>query len=293
MQETKNLRRDKRLASPALSLLLDGIGYGVRNWSLGGFLLEGAPEIGAGGLLQGELRVEGAEEAVAFAALVLRRDVPKGTLACRFVRPSAALIDALDRVTATRLRAPGRRATQAAAMAATLLLAALPAWAAGPSATAAPASTLVPGGFALPEFRLNFPDMLATPPAEGDLQISLMSSDKSVLQFLFSPRSQFGMLSDPGTGTSRSYVGLSWNLFENNGFFSNFGIAGSLTRPGAEEMNRHGLGPPLALHSTVEFGYQLGSQHSLTLSLDHASAPDLFGDHGDSSNFRLRYGLKF
>ena len=108
-----------------------------------------------------------------------------------------------------------------------------------------------------------------------------------MLQFLFSPRSQFGIATDPDTGTSRSYAGLSWNLFENNGFFGNLRPRRQLRRgSGAEEMDRRALGPPLALHSTFEFGYQLGDQHSLTLSLDHATTPDFLTERNELDNFQ-------
>jgi len=284
--ERQDLRRDKRRARPALCLTIGEDEYCVRNWSLGGFLLDRAPEIGVGGLLHGKLRIGGARRGLPFTALVLRRNLPADTLACRFVNPDRVLFNALDGAMSGRFLSRGIGGV-GAALGAMVFLAAPQAFAAGPIT----ASTLVPGGFALPEFRLDFPDLLAGQPS-SDLQISLTSSDKSVLQFLFSPRSQLGTVTDPGTGTSRSYLGLSWNLFENSGFFGNFGLAGSFTQPGAEETNRRALGPPLAVHGTVEFGYQIGNQHSLSLSLDHASAPDLF-EHSDYSNFRLRYGLKF
>ena len=58
-------------------------------------------------------------------------------------------------------------------------------------------------------------------------------------------------------------------------------------------MYRRSLGPPLALHSTFEFGYELGDRHSLTLSLDRATAPDIFNEHNELDNLHLRYGLKF
>jgi hypothetical protein len=271
---------------------MDGADYCARNWSLGGFLLDAAPNVRVGSLLQGQLHIGARKQGVGFTALTLRRDEPEGTLACRFVNPSAALFDALDGAMAARFRSRGAGLLGAMLAASLLLTQPHQAAAAASSASTGPGGALVPGGFALPEFRLNFPDLLAGPPS-GDLQISLTSSDKSVLQFLFSPRSQFGFNTDPGTGTSRGYVGLSWNLFENSGFFGNLGFAGSLTRPGAEEMYRRSLGAPLAVHGTFELGYQINDQHSLTLSLDHATAPDLFSEHGDYNNFRLRYGLKF
>ena len=266
---------------------MDGTEYCARNWSLGGFLLDTAPEVCVGSLLQGDLRIGARQDGLAFTALTLRRNVPDGTLACRFVNPSATLFNALDAAMAARFVSRGA-GLFGAILAGAVLMTPPQAAVAGSAANAA----LVPGGFALPEFRLDFPDLLAGPPA-GDLQISLTSSDKSVLQFLFSPRSQFGFNTDPGTGTSRGYVGLSWNLFDNSGFFGNLGFTGSLTRPGAEEMYRRSFGPSLAVHGTFELGYQIGNQHSLTLSLDHATAPDPYSEHSDYNNFRLRYGLKF
>jgi hypothetical protein len=291
--EHKEFRRDRRYSVPAVSVITAAGEHRARNWSLGGLLLDRAPGLAAGGQVAGQLRVGGRSDSFDVTAEVVRRNTPEGTIACRFVDPSPAMVSALDGALAARLL--GRRTAARAGALGVLAAAAL--LMAAPQALAASGGggALVPGGFPLPEFRLNFPDLLAGPPPMGpsDLKISLTSPDKSVLQFLFSPRSQFGFSTDRETGTSRSYAGLSWNLFENSGFFGNLDLSGSFTRPGATELYRNDLGPPLALHSTFEFGYQLGAQHSLTLSLDHATAPDLFGDRYDNNNLRLRYGLKF
>jgi hypothetical protein len=170
----------------------------------------------------------------------------------------------------------------------------LPALAAGVT----PLGLLVPGGAPRPELRREFTSPLAGPPAlapgnDGDLEISLTSADRSVLHFLFSPRPQLGMDVDRETGVSRSFAGLSWNVFDNAGFYGNLGLAGSLTRSGPEELNRRLFGAPLALHSSFEFGYQIGNNNSLSLSVDHASTPDFLNDRNELNNLRLRYGLKF
>jgi hypothetical protein len=288
----KELRRDRRYASPPVTLVLGGADYVARDWSLGGFLLEAAPEIDAGARINGRIRVAGRDDSFDIIAQAVRRDVKAGTLACRFVDPSSAMVTALDAAVAARFlrRRPGRAALGAAVLAAFLLAAS--------RAVAAGGGVLVPGSAPLPQFHLDFPNLLieplGAPAVPGDLEISLTSPDRSVIQFAFSPRSRFGMTTDAETGTSRSYAGLSWNLFENSGFFGNLSLAGSLTRPGAEEMMNHrGLGPPLALHSMFEFGYQLGDRHSLTLSLDRSTAPDIFSERNELDNLLLRYGLKF
>jgi hypothetical protein len=176
----------------------------------------------------------------------------------------------------------------------------MPAWAGGPApATATDGGELVRGGAPIPEFHVDLADpglVLGEPRPtadQGRLEISLGAPDSGVLSFVFSPRPQFGASLDRTTGTSRSYLGLSWDVFRGNGFFGSVGIAGSLTRPGAEEPSRSLLGPPVALHGTLELGYRLGEQHSLSLSVDHAHAPDLAGGGDGGDRLRLGYGFRF
>jgi len=188
-----------------------------------------------------------------------------------------------------------------AATAAILAIAAAgPALAGGPvSAVSTNGVGLVRGGAPLPDFQIDFLSDLGTSPLAlprantGDLDIALTSPDHSVLHFLFSPRPQFGFSLDKDTGTTRGYAGLSWNVFGFSGISGNLGLAGSVTQSGPEDPNRRLLGPPLALHSTFELGYQFGSQDSLSLSLDHATTPDFLNEHGDINNIHLRYGLHF
>jgi hypothetical protein len=286
------MRRDRRYASPSLTVVLDGGDYRVRNWSLGGFLLDAAPAVTANGRIAGQIKVAGRVDSFSMTAEAVRRDDRAGTLACRFVDPTPSIVSALDDAVMARFlgrRRAARTGIGAAALALVLAAAA--------PASAASGGGLVPGSAPLPEFHLDFPYPLvapmAGPSASGDLSISLDSPDHGVVQFLFSPRSSFNISTDPTTGTNRSYAGLSWNLFENNGFFGNLSLAGSYVRPGAEEMAPRALGPSLALHSTFEFGYELGNRHSLTLSLDRVTAPDFLSDRNEFDNFHLRYGLKF
>lgn len=180
-----------------------------------------------------------------------------------------------------------------AAAAATLIAGAAFAGETGASSAPGSSGALVRGGAPLPEFHLGFPgDALSE--HSDDLEISLTSPGQSALRFLFSPRPIFGQSLDQTTGTSRNTAGLSWNIFENDKLFGSFGFSGSIVRPGAEDPARHLFDPPLTLHSTLELGYQLGDQHSLSLSLDRAS-PSSFGTDKTETGeaLRLRYGYHF
>jgi hypothetical protein len=158
---------------------------------------------------------------------------------------------------------------------------------------------LIRGGAPLPEFHLDFllsePSRLMLSPLGGNenFSISMTSPGTGVFQFLFSPRPQLGIGVDKSTGTSRSYAGLSWNLFNSNSVFGNLGLAGTYDSTNPNDPLHRAVGQPLMVHGALEFGYHLDQQNSLSLSLDHGNAPDMRLGGENSDNLRLHYGLKF
>jgi hypothetical protein len=129
---------------------------------------------------------------------------------------------------------------------------------------------------------------------QGKLDVTPSPSEGSFTNFLLNPHPQFGQAVDLGSGTTKRYAGLSWNVFDGANMFGRVGLGGSFTQPGAEDPNNRFPGLPLTLHGSLEFGYQLGQQHSLSLSLDRASPNYTGGDRGESGeSLRLRYGLHF
>ena len=178
-----------------------------------------------------------------------------------------------------------------------ITVAALPAHADGIGASGNAA--LVRGGAALPQFSGNFPIALGpldTSPATGtNLEISLTSPDHSVLRFLFSPRTVSGETASFGPGPSGTYVGLAWNVFDNDRLFGSFAVAGAMNRPVIDDPTKRLYGPLFSVHSTFQLGYELGSEQSLTLALDHATpAAPASGDRSAFGDYlRLGYGLHF
>jgi hypothetical protein len=298
--DRRETRRDRRYPLPSITVTFAEGSYETLNWSLGGFLLSGGPSDEVGTILPGVLHV--GEATFPFTAEVVRRDEEERAVAFHFIEPSPRMVSALDRVVAERLM--GRRAIRSMILAMLGVALASPAIAGGPTKTGGPGeSTLVRGDAPLPEFHLDFPslsggvaDSLANP-SDQDLEISLTAPGKGPLHFLFSPRSQFGLSLNNATGTSRSYAGLTWNIFDSDGIFGNIGLAGSVTHPGADDPATHLMEPSLTMHGMLELGYRFGGQHSLSLSLDHARPLDPFSavtDRGDlGDNLRLRYGYRF
>ncbi|HKT17725.1 MAG TPA: hypothetical protein VJR47_06765 [Stellaceae bacterium] len=184
------------------------------------------------------------------------------------------------------------RFAAAAALAATLALAA-PALADGFGNTG-----LVRGGAPLPNFTTSFPIELGVPATEPsrreNLEISLTSPDHGVLRFLFSPRTLSGETYGFGPTVTGNYLGLAWNIFDSHHVFGSIGLAGAVNRVMPDDPTRPNGRPLFSLHSTLEFGYELGAQQSLSLALDHATASPYLGDRSAPGDFlRLRYGYHF
>ena len=146
------------------------------------------------------------------------------------------------------------------------------------------------------DYLLNDPTRRGAAPQLGsdNLEIALTSPDVGVFRFLFSPRPQFGLSLDKVAG-NRGYAGLTWNLFDSGSVFGNVGLAGSY-EPGTGALGdslRRPLTPTVMLHGALELGYHIGTQHSLSLSLDQGRSPELRLNAETTDNLRLRYGLKF
>ena len=184
-----------------------------------------------------------------------------------------------------------RLASMTAALMATVALAA-PVRADGLSSNPGSTTSLVRGGAALPHFDSSFPIDTGRPDSpplfDGNLEISLSSPDHGVLHFLFSPRMLSGETYGYGPTVTGNYVGLAWNLFDNNRLFGNIALTGAVNRQALDEPAQRLNGPLASMHSTLELGYAFDSQQSLSLSLDHAGPQPYFGDF-----FRLRYGYHF
>jgi hypothetical protein len=146
------------------------------------------------------------------------------------------------------------------------------------------------------DYLLNDPVRRGAAPSLGSdhLEIALTSPDVGVFRFLFSPRPQFGLSLDKVAG-NRGYAGLTWNIFDSGSVFGNVGLAGTYdpgTGAPGDVLHRQ-LTQPLMVHGALEFGYHIGAQHSLSLSLDQGRAPELRLNSEATDNLRLRYGLKF
>lgn len=99
-------RRDRRYASPAITVTIAGAHYDVVDWSLGGFQPVGGPQVAIGKEITGAVTIAGNDQSFEFTAEAVHRNGRNG-LGFHFVERSQSLINALDRALITRLM--GRR----------------------------------------------------------------------------------------------------------------------------------------------------------------------------------------
>jgi hypothetical protein len=157
---------------------------------------------------------------------------------------------------------------------------------------------LVWGGLPVPDFSNPMPlggtSFLDPPPG---FAMTLTMPNAQGQQFMFSPHlPQLMPDSTIPKGAERAYLGFSFDMGQQTGFYGTLGVGGSIASPHASPFDDlagvHSA--PLLLHGGLEFGYRPDPQNSVSLSLDQAKGPDTSFDRGDSvSSVRLRYGLKF
>ena len=99
-------RRDKRYASPAITVTIEGERYAVVDWSLGGFKPVDGPKVPVGQQVTGAVTIVGRAESYEFTAEAVQFAGTNGQ-AFRFIERSQSLINALDRALVARLM--GRR----------------------------------------------------------------------------------------------------------------------------------------------------------------------------------------
>jgi PilZ domain len=96
-------RRDKRYPVPSLVVILFGVEYQAKDWSLGGVRLAGQPKsLKVGDGFYGEFRVADGEERAAFRGDVVRIDPEADEFAIRFVELGLHAIEQLDGALARR-----------------------------------------------------------------------------------------------------------------------------------------------------------------------------------------------
>ena len=214
----------------------------ARNWSLGGFLLDCAPALDAGGRIKGRLRVAGRDgenlsrTSLAQAITPRRQGRNPGLPLRRSVSPGPWSTPSMPRwplssggaVPAAR-RWARRFSGQLSGGYALGQAGSRPAMAASCFPAARRAAL---------EFHLDFPDF-ADPsrsvfrvPGRSANLADVAGPERHPVRVLAAPRAS-AMSTDSTTGTSRSYAGpVGGTCSSISGFFGNLSLAGSWTRPG-------------------------------------------------------------
>ena len=147
------------------------------------------------------------------------------------------------------------------------------------------------------------PISTSTPKEKGiDGNIEILFASPGWLGWLWSPRPHIGASFNASTDdTDQVYTGLTWEWEPLEDFFidASFGFAGHNGRlhidsTDVDSGRRREFGCPVLLRESIEFGYRIMKQHSLSVMWDHVSHGGLCDDENEGmDNIGMRYGYRF
>jgi hypothetical protein len=101
--DRRELRRDRRYVSPAITVRVGGVDHLIHDWSLSGFRAARGMRLGPHGQIAGSVRVAASDSTFPFVAEAVRGDAERGSVGFRFVELSPALMRALERAVLARM----------------------------------------------------------------------------------------------------------------------------------------------------------------------------------------------
>lgn len=133
-----------------------------------------------------------------------------------------------------------------------------------------------------------------------DFNAEVLFVSPDVLDVIWSPRPHIGTDINSGDDTSQIYAGLSWEWFLWGDMFAGFSLGGAVhdgeTTLGAQDpkqTTKKELGCRLLFRESVEVGWMVTENHSLSLMLDHISNAKLCDENEGLENLGIRYGYRF
>jgi len=138
--------------------------------------------------------------------------------------------------------------------------------------------------------------------AGADINFEMLFTPPAFLDVIGSPRPHLGGSLNTAGKTNSGYFGLTWgitliqNLFQSgDGVFVNGSLGGALQDgfTNSAPPNRKTLGSTALFRESIELGYQLTPNLSVSGFVDHMSNADLAPHNAGITNAGARLGFKF
>jgi len=130
---------------------------------------------------------------------------------------------------------------------------------------------------------------------DTNVEVRFVSPD--ILKAIWSPRPHIGFNANSSGSTSSVFIGLTyeWDFWKN--MFAGFSLGGAVhngeTEQGAAEPDEKELGCRVLFRESIEVGYRITKNHSLSGFLDHISNAKLCDTNEGVENAGIRYGYRF
>lgn len=128
-----------------------------------------------------------------------------------------------------------------------------------------------------------------------DLNGEVLFKSPEFLQWVWAPRPHLGMDLNTSGDTSQAYLGLSWNfpIWEKFWFGFSLGAAVHNGKLDTDDSDRKSLGSRVLFRESLELGYNVTDQLSVSVMLDHSSNAGLADRNEGLDNVGLRLGYRF
>lgn len=135
-----------------------------------------------------------------------------------------------------------------------------------------------------------------------DANGEILFASPDILQAIFAPRPDVGVMINSDDKNSFAYFGLTWTVTmlrdvvaTNDGIYGGLGLGGAV-HDGPDvstDPDHKGLGSRALFHESLELGYRAAQRWSLSVFLDHVSNADLAPHNPGLTDVGLRTGYKF
>ena len=128
-----------------------------------------------------------------------------------------------------------------------------------------------------------------------DLNGEVLFRSPEFLHWVWAPRPHLGMNLNTSGDTSQAYLGFSWSVPISGKFWFGFSLGAAVHngRLDTDDTDRKSLGSRVLFRESLELGYNVTDQLSVSVMLDHSSNAGLADRNEGLDNVGLRLGYRF
>ena len=128
-----------------------------------------------------------------------------------------------------------------------------------------------------------------------DVNLEVLFVSPEFLRKLKKPKPHLGVNINLANDTNQAYAGLTWEWPIGKNWFFDVSLGGAIHdgKKNTNRIDRKELGCRVLFRESLDLGYKLSSQHTVSVYLDHISNAKLCGSNESIETVGLRFGYRF